>query len=95
VAERLAAIILAAGFLPAWENARPLLPLGAGTVMKQVIDLFKSCSIPGINRVLLSRIQNLPLADLLFTPKDYCCLNSIRWEENCRHVDAINRKSLN
>jgi alpha-ribazole phosphatase len=49
----------------------------------------------GVNRVLVSRIQNLPLADLLLIPQDYCGLNSIRWEESCWHVDAINRRSLN
>jgi hypothetical protein len=76
-------------------ECKSLLPLGAGTVLNQVIDLFQSSPIPETNRVLLSQIQNLPLADLLFTPKDYCCLNSIRWEENCWHVDAINWKSLN
>jgi probable phosphoglycerate mutase len=47
----------------------------------------------GINRVLLSRIQGLPLAELLCISQDYCCLNIIRWQDGCWCVDAINRKS--
>jgi len=48
----------------------------------------------GINRVLLSKIQNLPLADLLRIDQDYCGLNIISRENGCWRVDAINRKSL-
>lgn len=49
----------------------------------------------GVNRVLLSTIQNLPLAGLLGIAQDYCCLNLLRREKGCWHVDAINRTSLN
>jgi len=49
----------------------------------------------GINRVLLSRIQQLPLDELLLIPQDYCCLNVIGWQDGCRRVDAVNQKSLN
>ena len=46
--EGLAAIILAAGFSSRMGECKALLPLGAGTVLEQVIDLFQSCAIPEI-----------------------------------------------
>jgi len=49
----------------------------------------------GINRALLSRIQDLPLDGLLLIPQDYCCLNVIGWQGGCWRVDAVNQKSLN
>jgi probable phosphoglycerate mutase len=49
----------------------------------------------GINRVLLSRIQGLPLAGLLSIPQDYCCLNIIRWQGGRWQIDAVNQKGLN
>ncbi|MBU1140702.1 MAG: histidine phosphatase family protein [Proteobacteria bacterium] len=45
----------------------------------------------GVNRVLLSRMQQLPLEDLFLIPQDYCCLNIINLDNGSWHVDAINR----
>lgn len=45
----------------------------------------------GVNRVLLSRMQGLPLADLFAIPQDYCCLNIVRLENGIWQVEAINQ----
>jgi molybdenum cofactor cytidylyltransferase len=48
VVDGLAAIILAAGYSSRMGECKALLPLGASTVLEQVIDLFHSCAIPEI-----------------------------------------------
>lgn len=46
--EGLAAIILAAGLSSRMGTCKALLPLGAGTILDQVIGLFQGCAIPEI-----------------------------------------------
>jgi len=48
----------------------------------------------GVNRALLSTIQNLPLAGLLGIAQDYCHLNILSREKDGWRVDAINRSHL-
>lgn len=43
----------------------------------------------GVNRVLLSRLLQLPLKDLLQIPQDYCCLNIIKENNDGWHVDSF------
>jgi len=46
----------------------------------------------GVNRVLLSHMQQLPMQELFLIPQDYCCVNIITLENGRWHVDAINSR---
>lgn len=46
----------------------------------------------GVNRVLLSRLQHKPLAQLLAIAQDYCALNILRRSSGPIQVAAINQK---
>lgn len=48
----------------------------------------------GVNRVLLSRMQGLPLADLFAIPQDYGCLNIVRLENGEWRVETVNQCPL-
>jgi molybdenum cofactor cytidylyltransferase len=48
VAEKLAAIILAAGFSSRMGSCKALLPLGTSTVLEQEVELFQGCAISEI-----------------------------------------------
>ena len=44
----------------------------------------------GVNRVLLARLSNRPLQDVLTIPQDYCAINLIRAGSTELEVEAIN-----
>ncbi|MGD9949894.1 MAG: histidine phosphatase family protein [Desulfobulbus sp.] len=46
----------------------------------------------GVNRVLLSCLQNLPLDTLLQIPQDYCGINILQHDSEGLKVQAINKK---
>ncbi len=62
-----------------------------------LLELATTCSGPllvvghaGVNRVLLSRIGNQPLQQLLDIPQDYCAVNILRRCAQQWNVEAIN-----
>jgi len=48
----------------------------------------------GVNRVLLSQMQQLPLQELFLIPQDYCCVNIITLDNGCWQVEDINSRSV-
>jgi probable phosphoglycerate mutase len=62
-----------------------------------LLELATTCPGPllvvghaGVNRVLLSRMRNQPLQQLLDIPQDYCAVNILRWGAQQWNVEAIN-----
>ena len=48
----------------------------------------------GVNRVLLSRLQNQPIQQLLEIPQDYCGVNILKFNAQRLKVEAINLEGV-